>query len=357
MAMSKRESRNQERRCDLVFEGGGVKGIGLAGAFSVLDERGYQPQNVAGSSAGAITAALVAAGYRGDELKRLVLGMDFRKFMDKSWEDRVPLIGRFLSLWLDQGIFEGKYFCEWMDSLLEAKGVRTFADLRTRWDEPPWNCKLQVTASDLTSHELLVLPRDAAKLGLDPLTLKVSDAVRMSMSIPAFFEPVKLMDPVTRQEHMLVDGGLLSNFPVWIFDTEGQEPDWPTFGLMLVEPAPQQPLHLDMPERGTRGLRGLRALALGLTQAVLEARDRLYLERAQFVRTITIPTLGVRTTEFGIRRDRAEALYMSGRAGAEQFLSTWDFDAYVKEFRSGKHFTRRELVHQQLLRAAPMAQA
>ena len=48
---------------DLVCEGGGVKGIGLAGAYSVLEERGYRPNNVAGTSAGAITAALIAAGY------------------------------------------------------------------------------------------------------------------------------------------------------------------------------------------------------------------------------------------------------------------------------------------------------
>jgi NTE family protein len=49
--------------CDLVCEGGGVKGVGLAGAFSVLEEHGFRPQNVAGTSAGAITAALIAAGY------------------------------------------------------------------------------------------------------------------------------------------------------------------------------------------------------------------------------------------------------------------------------------------------------
>jgi NTE family protein len=51
----------EETRVDLVFEGGGVKGLGLAGALLELDARGYQPQCVAGTSAGAITAALVAA--------------------------------------------------------------------------------------------------------------------------------------------------------------------------------------------------------------------------------------------------------------------------------------------------------
>ena len=73
---------------DLVCEGGGVKGIGLAGAFSLLEERGYKPQNLAGTSAGAITAALIAAGYSASELKDIIFGLDFRQFEDKSWEDR-----------------------------------------------------------------------------------------------------------------------------------------------------------------------------------------------------------------------------------------------------------------------------
>ncbi len=72
-----------DKRVDLVFEGGGVKGIGLAGAFSFLDDHGLEPQRLAGTSPGAITAALVAVGYCGDELKSLVLEkMEFKKFED-----------------------------------------------------------------------------------------------------------------------------------------------------------------------------------------------------------------------------------------------------------------------------------
>src|SRR5207244_12637678 len=108
---------------DLVCEGGGVKGIGLAGAYSVLDERGYKPQNVAGTSAGAITAALIAAGYSSDELKEIVFGMDFRRFEDKSWEDRIPLAGVPLSILLTNGIYKGEAFLEWIRGLLAAKNV------------------------------------------------------------------------------------------------------------------------------------------------------------------------------------------------------------------------------------------
>jgi NTE family protein len=117
--------------CDLVCEGGGVKGIGLAGAFSVLEEQDFRPQNVAGTSAGAITAALIAAGYTAAELKDVIFGMDFLKFRDVAWEDRIPLAGKGVSIVKGLGIYEGRYFESWIGELLEAKGAETFAALAT----------------------------------------------------------------------------------------------------------------------------------------------------------------------------------------------------------------------------------
>jgi len=83
----------------------------------------------------------------------------------------------------------------------------------------------------------------------------------------------------------------------------------------------------------------------------MEAHDRLYLEKAEYARTIPIPTLGVGTTEFDLSRVRAEALYESGREAAETFLATWDFAGYVAEFRSGKTHSRREDLAAELKRA------
>ena len=88
------------------------------------------------------------------------------------------------------------------------------------------------------------------------------------------------------------------------------------------------------------GARGLTQLFSGLFHTMVEAHDRIYVEKAQFARTIPIPTLGVRTTEFDLPRPRAQELYDSGRGAAEKFLSTWDFDAYKAEFRSGKKQSR-----------------
>ncbi len=349
-----------DRYVDLVCEGGGVKGIGLAGAFATLEERGYKPQNVAGTSAGAITAALIAAGYSSAEIKDIVFGLDFRQFEDKGWEDRIPVADVPLSILLDQGIYEGNRFLEWMRELLAAKGVHTFADLRTEFADPKYTSRLQVIVSDISARELLVLPRDADKLGIDSQELEVATAVRMSMSIPIFFEPVKVMNERTNHEHVLVDGGMLSNFPVWLFDcSDEEEPDWPTFGLLLVEPDPRTPIteRLPAPEHAPRGARGVIALLSSMLHTMMEAHDRLYVQKAEFARTIPIPTLGIGTTEFNLGHDRALALYDSGRTAAEQFLKTWDFAAYVTAFRKGKTHPRRDDITRELAAAvAPTAE-
>jgi NTE family protein len=338
-----------EKRVDLVFQGGGVKGLGLVGAYSVLEERQYHPQNLAGASAGAIVAALIAAGYTGGELHEIVGGLDFNRFLDRAWEDRIPVVGTPLSVLKDQGIYEGNEFLGWMRSLLADKGKRRFGDLVMPEfaEEPRYRYKLQAIASDVTDRRLLVLPRDAPKIGIDdPDDMEIALAVRMSMSIPIFFEPVRQQTP--NGEYLIVDGGMLSNFPVWLFDSEGP-PDWPTFGLKLVAPQPREPVKGSQPVQAGKGpLRKTVAYLASLVSTMTDAHDKLYLEEADFVRTITISNLGVRTTEFGLSRQRAEALFNEGRRSAERFLAAWDFEGYVELFRTGKTYSRRRRVGSEL---------
>ncbi len=80
---------------------------------------------------------------------------------------------------------------------------------------------MPVIVSDLTAKRLLVLPMEAGVLGVEPDEFDVAQAVRMSMSIPVFFEPVRWDNPDTGEQHVIVDGGMLSNFPVWLFDRQG----------------------------------------------------------------------------------------------------------------------------------------
>lgn len=310
----------RRRYVDLVFEGGGVKGIGLVGAYSVLEERGYEPQNMAGASAGAIVAALISAGYNADELKEIVASLDYERFKDEAIEDRFPL-GRTLSILKDLGIYEGKAFEDWMRDLLEDRGVRTFGDLVRREDaEPRYRYKLQVIASDVTERRLLVLPKDAPMLGIgDPDDIDVARAVRMSMSIPIFFEPVRFANPKTGEEHLIVDGGMLSNFPVWLFDAD--EPQWPTVGMKLTQ-SPETPLGEQLAEPVPRGGVGqVIGYLRGLVDTMMAAHDRLYVEQNDFdKRTVAIDTRGVGTTEFDLSNDRAMELFRSGRAAAKEFL-------------------------------------
>jgi NTE family protein len=136
---------------------------------------------------------------------------------------------------------------------------------------------------------------------------------------------------------------MLSNYPVWIFDAaQGEPPEWPTFGMLLVEPKPRDHLGKRIePPKKERGVGALIDYLKSMAQTMMAAHDRLYVEQADFARTVPIPTLGVGTTEFDITEQRRRALFESGQKAAHDFLESWDFDAYVEEFRQGREHRRR----------------
>lgn len=145
------------------------------------------------------------------------------------------------------------------------------------------------------------------------------------MSIPFFYEPVRLRNMKTNQLSYIVDGGMLSNFPVWLFDTDG-EPAWPTFGFKLVEPE----------EGAPHRIRGPISMLAALFSTMSEAHDARYIKDADFVRTIAIPTLDVKTTDFNLTKEKSEDLYQSGREAAEKFFDSWDFDYYIEKYRKAR---------------------
>jgi NTE family protein len=329
-----------EPRVDLVFEGGGVKGIALAGAFAEIARRGFEPQCVAGTSAGAITAALVAAGYTGEELVQLVTrDMHFQSFADRPRLHELGALGEAIEVAKHRGIHSGDYFLGWMRERLAAKGIHRFGDLRDPdASQENRSYRLQVIASDVSDHSMLVLPRDAHRLGIEADELGVAEAVRMSMSIPIFFVPVMHTNPHSGHVHMIVDGGLLSNFPVWLFDCPGEAPPrFPTFGVALIAPASVNPLGGVEPESQADAAvepPSFVGYVKALAQTALEAHDRFFIEEQNFARTIPVPTLGVHTTDFGITPGRADALAAAGTQAAARFLDSWDFDAYIRRYRS-----------------------
>jgi NTE family protein len=121
-------------QADLVLEGGGVKGIALVGAVTALADAGYAFPRVAGSSAGAVvaalTAALQAAGEPLDRLTELVGSVDYRRLRDPGGLGRLPVVGRALALLVHDGLYEGRYLEQFLSGVLGELGVRTFGDLR-----------------------------------------------------------------------------------------------------------------------------------------------------------------------------------------------------------------------------------
>jgi NTE family protein len=254
--------------------------------------------------------------------------LDYRKFRDKGPEDRVPWLGPALSLLFQDGVYEGRYLQEWLAGQLATVGVHTFRDLRITEradpgsDLPPARrYRFVAVATDVTRGRLAALPWQYSDYGLTADEVQVVDAVRASMSIPFFFEPVKLK-PRDGRESVLVDGGLLSNFPVELFDRrDNRPPRWPTFGIKL------SARETVWPERVVRGPVGL---ARAMLETMIGHADRVHVDDPDVVeRTIFIDTMGVRATDFGLSRQTARQLYANGRTAAEKFLDSWDWAAYL----------------------------
>jgi NTE family protein len=334
-------ARRTRRRADLVLEGGGVKGIGLAGAVAAMTDQGWTPHRISGTSAGALVGAMAAAGATGEQLGEITARLDFREVGDRTGLGRLPLVGPALAFVGGQGLYQGEWLHAWVADELATLGVRTFGDLRI--DDPSLppeqRYRLVVTCSDLTLGQLVRLPWDYRSVyGLDPDTQPVADAVRASMAIPFLFRPATLTNPHTDVTSTLVDGGLLSNFPIDSLDrTDGREPAWPTFGVTITT-APKPGIGdrvalfhsrwFDIPQPAP-----LRLLEQLITTMIL-GRDQAVLNQPWVAaRTIHIDAGAVGLLDFGISPARARALYDAGYASATEFLAQFDWAAYKRRYR------------------------
>ncbi len=79
-------------KTDAVFEGGGVKGIGLVGAVYEIENAGYEFENLAGTSAGAIVASLLAVGYKAEQIKKEMERLNYNDFKDEGLLDKPGII-------------------------------------------------------------------------------------------------------------------------------------------------------------------------------------------------------------------------------------------------------------------------
>ncbi len=361
---------------DLAFEGGGAKGAAFIGAIAELERRGHTARRLVGTSAGALVAALVAAGYRAPELQaalgeRLADGAsrmatfldvpaDFTEHeLDRSSLQRlfdrvdIPLlseaterrferalmrgflgIGAFrmlFSLLEKGGVFAGDSLSTWLDERLDARrrglSRASFAELTQLTGRD-----LSITVSDTTGEEMLVLNARTAP------AFPVASAVRASMSMPLVFQEVvwqRAWGTYRGRDlsgHVLIDGGVLSNFPLHLLTSELDEvreimgpldPDAaPNLGLLIDErlPVPGQPPVGTSAIDQVFELPALRRMTR-LMETMLNAHDRAVIEASMANGEICrLPAQGYGSLEFGMTDARRAALIEAGRAAAAAYL-------------------------------------
>jgi NTE family protein len=316
-----------------------MKGVGLGGAVLRLMGAGYAFERIAGTSAGAIVGAMLAAGAGVEQLVDAMARLQYARVPDRG-PPGLPLLGEAAGLLHRRGAYAGDYIHAFVADELAALGVRTFGDLRRSdpHDDPNrerfQRYKLVVMATDVTRGRLLRLPWDYELLNLDPDEQLVADAVRASISIPLYFEPVDVRDGISGERTTLVDGGILSNFPIEIFDrTDAVMPRWPTLGVKVVPGLPAGDAEL-FPALALPMLPPVHLLEQVVATAIV-GNDQTYLERPCVRRrTIQVDTSAVGVVEFDAPRQTREEVVANGAAAADRFLLGWDWERFKRDCRA-----------------------
>jgi NTE family protein len=207
---------------NLVLEGGGVRGLAYAGAFSVLEEKGIlqQIENVAGSSAGSIAGMLVCVGYTANEIDSLMLELPIQKFND----GKGGIFGKYKRFKKKYGIYKGVAVEKWLQQLVQNKTGNpflTFEDLQNLCSAKSGYKKLYCTGTNISKQQLEVFSFYTTP------KMPIALAVRISSGVPLYFEPIGLdnnLQRITKKDtsvfvNYYVDGGMLCNYPISIFDT------------------------------------------------------------------------------------------------------------------------------------------
>ncbi len=203
---------------NLIFEGGGMKGLAYIGAVQVLEEKRYLSdiKRVGGTSAGAINALIFALGYSVKEQREIIESKDFKEFMDDS-----PLAStNIYRLVTDFGWNKGDEFLVWIDEKIEkklGKKKATFQDLIDA-NIPA----LYITGTNLSTGYVEFFSAESHS------NIPIADALRITMAIPIYFSAVRFFkgksctvnSSKNKGCHVYVDGGVIMNYPVKIFDRE-----------------------------------------------------------------------------------------------------------------------------------------
>jgi len=325
---------------NLVFEGGGVKGIAYAGALRELQNRQIMQNivRVGGTSAGAITAVLTGLNYSADEIEAILKGLDFNKFMDDSWgviRDTDRLLTEF-------GWYKGDFFRDWIAGIIKEKSGNseaTFNDVATMKLQKGFR-DIYFIGTDLSTHFSEVFSNEHTP------RMCVADAARISMSIPLFFAAKRNF-----RNDVYVDGGVLDNYPVKLFDREkyiethsitpgyyrqhndalaaaGKEIspyvfNQETLGFRL-DSAKEIAVFRDNAEPTHDQIKDFFDYAKAFIGTVLDSQDSMHLHSDDWQRTVYIDSLDVKATDFNLSDEAKQKLVDSGAAGVEAYFKWYD---------------------------------
>ncbi|HLR01343.1 MAG TPA: patatin-like phospholipase family protein [Virgibacillus sp.] len=288
-----------------VFSGGGVKAFAFIGALEALEERNFTIRKSAGTSAGAIIAGLVAAGYSAQDIKSLMEELVLTDLLDQPWlSRRVPLL-KSIYLYKKMGIYKGDALENWLREKLALKGVHTFRDLNPD--------TLKIVTADISLGRLVVMPDDLYRLyQIHPHDFSVAKSLRMSASYPYFFMPSRL-ESFYGRESLMLDGGILSNFPYWIIGEQKNKLKRPTLGMTLNHKKN------DIPTPIKNGWK----MTERLIKTMKEAHDTRYVNLLEKNNVIYIPVENIEATDLHIDQEAKQSLFMLGKKHTLDFLKNW----------------------------------
>lgn len=364
---------------DLVMEGGGMLGIALVGYIHALEHAGIRFLGLGGTSAGSITALLLAGldepgQPKSEKLLRELANKNFIEFVDGDADAR-DLISSWIegagslklaikaaqvidNLKNNLGLNPGKTFTEWLTRLLKDNGIETVDQLLKRVNTWPTGLTLRperapqtldenddlfglaIIAADITTETKVEFPRMAGLYWRDVGNLNPALFARASMSIPYFFEPMTvthLPDTASVRARwetlanfsiadagkvpdtvLFIDGGVMSNFPIDIFHNTRKVPRAPTFGVKL---------ELD---KKLASINGPLELFNRIFNAARHTLDYDFIRRnPDYKQLVTwIPAEGFNWLDFNMSDAKKTDLFLEGAQCAADFLSTFDWKKY-----------------------------
>jgi NTE family protein len=307
---------------NLVFEGGGCKGIAYGGALYELEKLNILTniQRVAGTSAGAITAALLSLGYAPIDITVIIGKTDFKKFEDNTFfvlRDVWRLIHKF-------GWNKGNEFTKWMGELIEAKTGNpnsTFADFKAAGYKD-----LYVVCTNITQQRADILSFETTP------DLSVKEAVRMSMGIPIFFAAVK-----NKNGDVIVDGAVTWNYPINIFDNV-KYLDNPSNGMGMnydldpeyifnyetlgfrVDSNKEVNYSKDNWKTEPIKVKNIKRFVGALMVFMMDMVNKKHLHKNDWNRTVFIDSMDVKTTEFKLSKEKIRDLIENGKIAVKHYF-------------------------------------